>query len=67
MKITVIQIQPEEAYRSMEGLKKLMRGIKRFRSDLADNRVDETTLESFISGLRTTADYFETFLKDTAE
>ena len=64
MKVTVIALDAAEARKAKEGLSKLKGGIKEFRRDLRDCRLDEETIESFVDGLRVTADYFERLLKD---
>lgn len=67
MKVTVIQFKPTEEIKAYEGLTKLIKGIKKFRNDLSDSRVDQDTLESFLTGMRATTEYFESFLKDEPE
>lgn len=64
MKVTVVVFDNSDAHKAKEGLVKLEKGISEFRKDLRDDRVDLDTLESFVIGLRTVANYFEEFMKD---
>ena len=64
MKVTVIAFSEAESYRAEEGLTKLTRGVNRFKRDLRDRRVDQSTVESFVRGLRAMANYFDEYLKD---
>lgn len=67
MKVTVVVLDNTEARKAKEELTKLRKGVSEFRHDLRDNRVDLNTLESFVNGLRTVANYFEEFMKDELE
>jgi hypothetical protein len=67
MKVTVVALNAAESRKAMEGLTKLGRGIKDFRKDWKDQRVDAETIESFVKGLRVFANYFEGLLADEPE
>lgn len=64
MKVTVIAFSEAESYRAEEGLTKLTRGVNKFKRDLRDRRVDQSTLEAFVRGLRSIANYFDEYLKE---
>lgn len=67
MKVTVVALNAAEARKAREGLTKLGRGVKDFRKDWKDERVDAETIESFVKGLRVFANYFEGLLADEPE
>lgn len=67
MKVTIVALNATEARKAREGLTKLKKGVREFKKDLRDNRVDQDTLESFVKGLRVVAKYFEKFVTDEPE